>query len=80
MMVLGRVAAEAVEQARAETWIMREVKGGAAFAGLYPTDAGTRARFDAAEGPGRRYAGHRGAKSAGVYRLLAWAGYHTATG
>jgi regulator of RNase E activity RraA len=43
------VAAEGVEQERMEDWIMREVEGGAALPGLYPMNAGTKARYEASK-------------------------------
>jgi regulator of RNase E activity RraA len=45
--VLTAVVAEASEQERLEAWIMREIEKGAALTGLYPADAGTRARYAA---------------------------------
>ena len=46
--LLGAVLAEAVEQERMEAWIMAEVARGAALPGLYPMNAATRARYEAA--------------------------------
>ena len=46
----AEVLAEAVEQERMEAWIMDEVVGrGAALPGLYPMNAETRARYEAAK-------------------------------
>jgi regulator of RNase E activity RraA len=45
--LLDEVASLAVEQERLEDWIMREVEQGIALPGLYPPDAGNRARYDA---------------------------------
>jgi regulator of RNase E activity RraA len=42
------VATAGPEQERLEEWIMSEVGKGAALPGLYPPDAATRARYDAA--------------------------------
>ena len=42
------VLAEAVEQERMEAWIMDEVGRGVALPGLYPMNAETKARYDAA--------------------------------
>jgi regulator of RNase E activity RraA len=39
------VAADAAEQDRLETFILEEVRGGRALRGVYPPDAGTRARY-----------------------------------
>ncbi len=46
--LLDQVLAASVEQERLEGWIMGEVEGGAALPGLYPPDAGNRARYEAA--------------------------------
>ena len=46
--LVAEVAAEAVEQERMEAWIMGEVERGAALPGLYPMNAETRARYEAA--------------------------------
>ena len=43
------VLAEAVEQERMEAWIMNEVGRGVALPGLYPMNAETRARYEAAK-------------------------------
>jgi regulator of RNase E activity RraA len=43
----AEVAAEGVEQERLEAWIMAEVEAGRPLPGLYPPDAGTRARYEA---------------------------------
>jgi regulator of RNase E activity RraA len=45
--VVADVVAAAVEQERLEGWIMREVDAGVALPGLYPSDAATRARYEA---------------------------------
>lgn len=50
--LLGAVLAEAPEQERVEAWIMREVENGAPLPGLYPMDAATRARYEAAKAAG----------------------------
>ncbi len=42
------VVAQAVEQERMETWIMREVEQGSALPGLYPMNEATAARYKAA--------------------------------
>jgi regulator of RNase E activity RraA len=44
---LDVVLAEAPEQERMEAWIMTEVGRGVPLPGLYPMNAGTRARYDA---------------------------------
>ncbi len=46
--LLEDVVAAATEQERAETWIMGEVERGASLPGLYPMNAETRARYEAA--------------------------------
>ncbi len=46
--LLADVIAEAPEQERLEAWIMREVDAGAALPGLYPINAETKARYEAA--------------------------------
>ena len=45
--LVADVVATAVEQERLEGWIMREVDAGVALPGLYPSDAATRARYEA---------------------------------
>ncbi len=45
--LLGDVIAASVEQERLEGWIMREVERGVPLPGLYPSDAATKARYDA---------------------------------
>jgi regulator of RNase E activity RraA len=45
--LLETVLAAAPEQERFETWIMQEVKNGAALPGLYPANAETKARYQA---------------------------------
>jgi hypothetical protein len=45
--LVADVVATAVEQERLEGWIMREVEAGVALPGLYPSDAATRARYEA---------------------------------
>lgn len=45
------VVAEAVEQERAEAWIVEEVARGVPLPGLYPMDADTRARYEASREP-----------------------------
>jgi len=47
--LVGEVIAEAVEQERAEAWIMNEVQKGVALPGLYPMNAETKARYEAAK-------------------------------
>jgi regulator of RNase E activity RraA len=51
--LVGEVLVEAVEQERMETWIMEEVGRGAALPGLYPMNAETKARYEAARKDGR---------------------------
>ncbi len=46
--MLEAVVPAAVEQERQESWIMQQVERGAALPGLYPMNAETRARYDAA--------------------------------
>ncbi len=46
--LVADVLAEAPEQERMEDWIMGEVDGGAKLPGLYPMNAETRARWEAA--------------------------------
>ena len=43
---VDQIVAEAPEQEKKETWIMREVEGGAALPGLYPMNAETKARYE----------------------------------
>jgi regulator of RNase E activity RraA len=50
--VVEEVLAEAVEQEHMEAWIMEEVGRGAALPGLYPMNAETRARYEAAKKSG----------------------------
>ncbi|CAN5909541.1 ribonuclease activity regulator RraA [soil metagenome] len=45
--LLDDVIAASVEQERLEGWIMREVERGVPLPGLYPSDATTKARYDA---------------------------------
>ncbi len=45
--LVDAVAAEAAEQERHEAWIMSEVDRGVALPGLYPSDAATKARYEA---------------------------------
>jgi len=45
---VAEVAALASEQERLEAWIMREVEAGTPLTGLYPPNAETRARYEAA--------------------------------
>jgi len=45
--LLETVESESVEQEALETWLMDEVRGGAALPGLYPPNAETRARYQA---------------------------------
>jgi regulator of RNase E activity RraA len=45
--LLDEVLASALEQERLEGWIMREVEAGVPLPGLYPSDAATRARYEA---------------------------------
>jgi regulator of RNase E activity RraA len=51
---LPAVLAEGPEQERLESWILEEVKKGAALAGLYPPDAAAMARYGAASGEKKR--------------------------
>ncbi|HWT98167.1 MAG TPA: ribonuclease activity regulator RraA [Terriglobales bacterium] len=51
--LVGEVIAEAVEQERAEAWIMGEVERGAALPGLYPMNAETKTRYEAAKKAGK---------------------------
>ena len=44
--LLDEVLALATEQEQLETWIMREVEGGAALPGLYPPNAENKARYE----------------------------------
>ncbi|RDU94584.1 ribonuclease activity regulator RraA [Trinickia dinghuensis] len=46
--LVDEVIAAAAEQERLENWIMEEVERGAALPGLYPPDAESRARYEAA--------------------------------
>lgn len=50
--LLSEVLAEAPEQERMEAWIMEEVGRGAALPGLYPMNAETKARYEAAKAGG----------------------------
>ncbi len=45
--LLEAVVSASVEQERLESWIMREVDGGAALPGLYPPNAENKARYEA---------------------------------
>jgi regulator of RNase E activity RraA len=47
--LLEQVVAEAPEQERMETWIMEEVSKGAGLPGLYPMNADTQLRYEAAK-------------------------------
>jgi regulator of RNase E activity RraA len=47
---VAEVAQEGQEQERLEAWIMQEVDHGARLPGLYPPNAETRARYEAARG------------------------------
>lgn len=47
--LVDEVAAAAPEQERFEAWVMHEVEGGAPLPGLYPPNAETRARYEAAK-------------------------------
>lgn len=51
--MLADIVAEAVEQERMEAWIMTEVGRGVPLPGLYPMNAETRARYDAAKAAGQ---------------------------
>jgi regulator of RNase E activity RraA len=44
--ILSDVVAEAVEQERAEGWILEQVEAGAALPGLYPMNDATRTRYE----------------------------------
>ncbi|MFO1071497.1 MAG: ribonuclease activity regulator RraA [Geminicoccaceae bacterium] len=46
--LVGELAAAGLEQEALEAWIMGEVEGGRPLPGLYPPDAATRARYEAA--------------------------------
>ena len=48
--LLDAVLAEAPEQERMEAWIMEEVGRGVPLPGLYPMNADTKARYEAAKG------------------------------
>ena len=48
--LLAETVAAAAEQERLEAWIMQQVQAGASLPGLYPPDAGTRARYEAFHG------------------------------
>ena len=48
--LLDVVLAEAPEQERMEAWIMEEVARGIPLPGLYPMNADTKARYEAARG------------------------------
>jgi len=48
--LLSHVLDAAPEQERAEAWVMEEVARGAALPGLYPMNAGTKARYEASRG------------------------------
>ncbi len=50
--LLPDVLAEAPEQERMEAWIMGEVERGTPLPGLYPMDARTKARYEAAKASG----------------------------
>ena len=47
--LVGEVVAHAPEQERMEAWIMTEVDRGAKLPGLYPMNAETKARYEAAK-------------------------------
>lgn len=47
--LLDEVVALATEQERLEDWIMQQVRSGAALPGLYPPDAGNKARYEASK-------------------------------
>mgnify|MGYP001218957877 CR=1 FL=1 len=51
--MLAAVTEAAVAQEKLEEWIMAEVAGGAPLPGLYPPDAATLARYEAARRDGR---------------------------
>jgi regulator of RNase E activity RraA len=51
--MLPEILADAVEQERMEAWIMTEVEGGAPLPGLYPMNADTKARYEAAKAAGQ---------------------------
>lgn len=51
--LLAEVLVEAPEQERAEAWIMTEVERGVPLPGLYPMNAETKARYEAAKAEGR---------------------------
>jgi len=45
--LVSEVVPLAVEQERFESWVIEEVRRGAALPGLYPPDAATKARYEA---------------------------------
>lgn len=47
--LVAEIVEIAVEQERLEAWIMNEVEAGASLPGLYPPDAGNKARYEAAK-------------------------------
>lgn len=47
------IADECVEQERLEAWIMKQVEAGMALPGLYPANAGNKARYEADKTAGR---------------------------
>jgi len=51
--VVDEVLREAAEQERLEAWIMDEVGRGVALPGLYPMNAETKARYEAARKEGK---------------------------
>ncbi len=51
--LLPEILADAPEQERAEAWIMTEVERGVPLPGLYPMNAETKARYEAAKADGR---------------------------
>jgi regulator of RNase E activity RraA len=51
--LLPEILAEAPEQERAEAWIMTEVERGVPLPGLYPMNAETKARYEAAKAGGQ---------------------------
>ena len=47
--LVAEIVEIAVEQERLEAWIMNEVEAGASLPGLYPPEAGNKARYEAAK-------------------------------
>jgi regulator of RNase E activity RraA len=62
----AEVAELGLEQERLEGWIMGEVEKGGALPGLYPPNAETMARYEAARGKGRAVRGPTGSSAGGA--------------